>query len=125
MDAQLYRNESPGAGGFLDLALRLPLSAIDRSEVLDAGPSAFERPSVTAVGARVEVRFADGRRYAGEVDGGNGAAGRRSEWVHVGLGDDTSAPVTVTLRWRGRSGAPHEETFDVRPGRHVLMLAGR
>ena len=116
-----YRNDCPRCGAALGLHLRLPL-APSPTEVRPGHPRPGEltRP---AVGAQAVVRLADGRRFIGEVDGGNGHSGKRSPDLHFGLGAiPTGTLAKVELRWRDPQGRPHQETRQLPPGWHTLTL---
>ena len=113
-DPVFYHNDSPEAGNFLGLRLTRA-SAEARPEaagVTGGGP---------AVGAQVTVRTADGRTLLGRVDGGGGHSGKRSNEVHIGLGD-TAGPLQVQLRWRDAAGRPRERQLRLNPGWHELQL---
>ena len=56
-----------------------------------------------------------------QLDGGSGHGGYRSFEVHFGLGSFTGA-ATVHLRWRDASGQLHEQTQQLDPGVHSLVL---
>ena len=100
----LFRNQSPGAGAFLELRLVRA----------DGSP---------AIGAMARVSLPDGRRLVGQVDGGNGHSGHRSPEVHFGLGAvETSREVAVALAWRDLDGKPREATVRVLPGRQTIEL---
>lgn len=74
--AEVWRNVTPGAGGFLSVQLAQPA------------------PNGQAVGAWVEVRRGDvvSRR---EITSGGGHAGGQAGWWHFGLGADSEAEVRV------------------------------
>jgi hypothetical protein len=84
------------------------------------GPDTPGRP---AIGAEATVLLPNGRRLVGQVDGGNGHSGKRSPDLHFGLGtlpSDTALP--VELRWRDPDGQVHQETLNLTPGWHTVML---
>ena len=100
----LFRNQSPGAGAFLELRL------------LRANGS-------PAIGAVARVSLPDGRRLVGQVDGGSGHSGHRSPDVHFGLGTvETTRPLQVALAWRDVNGQPRDATLALLPGRHTIEL---
>ncbi|SDX61985.1 Repeat domain-containing protein [Amycolatopsis xylanica] len=74
-----------------------------------------------AVGAEVTVTLADGRKYIDRVDGSSGHSGRRTNQVHIGLGD-VSGPQQVHLQWRDRAGALHQQDLQLTPGWHSVQL---
>ncbi len=117
-----YHNESPDAGGFLGLRLRLP---VDRQEpatfaVAEGATARLEgRP---AIGACATVYLPDGRRLMCEVDGGNGHSGKRSPDLHFGLGGVApNTELRVDLRWRA-AGQVFERTLYLSPGWHAVLL---
>lgn len=107
-----YRNTSPGDGAYLNLKLRkdVPVSA-----------GSLPGAGTAAIGAEVTVTTPDGRTLVDRVDGGSGHAGKRSNDVHIGLGDVTG-PVEVRLQWRDTTGVVHRQTLQLTPGAHTLVL---
>jgi hypothetical protein len=119
-----YLNESPNSGVFLGLHLRLPLSrnATARTSSRLGHPGA-DTPGRPAVGAVASIELADGRRLVAQVDGGNGHSGKRSPDLLIGLGKVSSdANLKVVLRWRNPDGQVREETLQLTPGWHTVML---
>jgi enediyne biosynthesis protein E4 len=109
----LYRNECTRCGRSLVLNLS------DRTWPAAPGGAG----TVGAIGASVLVRFPDGRQLTGQVDGGSGHSGKKSQELHFGLGDvapDTN--LTVELAWRDLTGIPHHQTMVLTPGRHNVVL---
>jgi hypothetical protein len=95
-------NESPHAGQFLGLRLRI-----------------HNRP---AIGASAVVQLPGGHTMSAQVDGGSGHSGKRSPDLHFGLGQvppDTA--LNVTVRWRDLGGI-HEKRLALRPGWHTEDL---
>lgn len=113
----LYRNDCARCGESLQLLLRIPAE----SGALRIADPADRTAALTAVGAYVEMTLPSGRKVVTTVDGGNGHAGRRSGWVHAGLGGE-SGPVAVRVRWRDLSGEVRESRFTATPGRHLVLL---
>ncbi|MGH3880146.1 MAG: CRTAC1 family protein [Actinophytocola sp.] len=103
-----YENTSPKAGEYLGLRLT--------HEGSEGSP---------AVGAQVKVTTRDGRTFIQRVDGGSGHAGKRSNEVHIGLGDAGGEPVSVTVCWRDRTGEVHEQQLQLSTGWHDLQLGDR
>jgi hypothetical protein len=101
-----FRNESPHAGAFLGLRLRLPNGA-------------------PAVGAVARARLPDGRTLMAQVDGGNGHSGRRSPEIHFGLGAAENLklkPIPVEIQWRDSNGGKQRRQWELAPGWHSLQL---
>ncbi|HEX3683313.1 MAG TPA: CRTAC1 family protein [Bryobacteraceae bacterium] len=95
-------NESPHAGQFLGLRLRI-----------------HNRP---AIGASAAVQLPGGRTMCAQVDGGSGHSGKRSPDLHFGLGQlPPQTALNVTLRWRDLGGI-HEKRLALRPGWHTEDL---
>lgn len=95
-------NESPNAGQFLGLRLRIHNRA--------------------AIGAWAEVQLPSGRTMNAQVDGGTGHSGKRSPDIHFGLGQiSPDTPLKVTVRWRDIEGI-HEKRLALRPGWHMENL---
>ncbi|HVK25437.1 MAG TPA: CRTAC1 family protein [Actinokineospora sp.] len=102
-----YRNEAPNVGKSLTLCLFHE-----------------DTPGSPVVGAQAVATLPDGRKVIGRVDGGGGHSGKRSNDVHLGLGD-VSGPVQVHLTWRDRSGQRHEQDLQLAPGMHALLLGAQ
>jgi enediyne biosynthesis protein E4 len=108
--SDFFHNVSPRRGSSLQIAPRLPAAA---------GGS---RP---AVGAQATVWLPDGRRLAGQVDGGSGHSGKRAPELHFGLGKiGAGTPLRVDFRWRDGAGRVRAETIRLAPGRHTILLGG-
>jgi hypothetical protein len=112
-----YHNESPSHGAFLGLRLTRDTTPTP-SVVKDALPA----PGSPVVGAQVTVTMPGGRTRLAHVDGGSGHSGKRSQEIHIGLGDTVTGPVRVHLRWRDRSGSVHDQGLQLAPGWHALRL---
>jgi enediyne biosynthesis protein E4 len=120
--SSFYHNESPDCGAFLGLHLLLPLQEGEPAVTLErAGHPGADMRGRAAVGAAVTVSLPDGRRLISQVDGGNGHSGKRSPELHFGL-DRSEGPVSVNIRWRDPAGQAREETFELLPGWHTLVL---
>jgi hypothetical protein len=119
-----YRNESPSPGAFLGLRLTHPAGPAGPAEQAATGTAAPATGS-PVVGAQVRVTTADGRVLLGRVDGGSGHGGKRSQDVHIGLGEDVTGPVQVSLTWRDRTGKVHEQDLRLTPGWHTFELGAQ
>jgi enediyne biosynthesis protein E4 len=74
-----------------------------------------------AIGARVTVALAGGRRLVQEVDGGHGTFGAQQDHVlHFGLGADCTAEVTVAWPDAART----TQTFPVAARHHYRLVQG-
>jgi hypothetical protein len=145
-----YRNESPSKGAFLGLRLHHPAAGAATTGAATtgaattgaatAGAATAGEPAAGAaaqagaaapaagspvVGAQVRVTTADGRVLLGRVDGGSGHSGKRSQDVHIGLGEDVTGPVLVSLSWRDRTGQVHEQDLRLTPGWHTFELGAQ
>jgi hypothetical protein len=110
-----YHNAAPSPGSFLGLRL-----FHDTAAVAGAAPA----PGSPAVGTQITVTTPDGRKFIDRVDGGSGHSGKRSNEVHIGLGN-ISGPVQVHLQWRDRSGALHQQDLQLTTGWHTLQLGSQ
>ncbi|RKT87221.1 Repeat domain-containing protein [Saccharopolyspora antimicrobica] len=108
-----YQNQAPAPGSFLGLRLTHDSPSADGATPAAGSP---------VVGAQVTVTTPDGRKLLGRVDGGSGHSGKRSNDVHIGLGDGVTGPVQVHLKWRDRTGRLHEQELKLTPGWHSLQL---
>ncbi|WP_079181312.1 CRTAC1 family protein [Streptomyces sp. CB00316] len=102
-DPVFYGNVSQDTGGYLNLSLT-------------------DRAGSPVVGAQVTVTLSDGSSRLGRVDGGSGHSGKRSQDVHIGLGQEAEGPVRTHLTWRDRSGQVRTKDLQLAPGRHSLEL---
>ncbi|KJK58387.1 ASPIC/UnbV domain-containing protein [Saccharothrix sp. ST-888] len=108
-----YANKAPAPGHYLNLKLYRPASDNDPGMgLVNTGTPAY--------GATVRITTPAGSQVS-QLDGGSGHGGFRSFDVHFGLGD-YQGPVTVQLSWRDNSGAVHEQSEQLTPGTHALML---
>jgi enediyne biosynthesis protein E4 len=113
-----YRNDNPTGNNFVGLRLYLPADG-------QAGPGPDLRGvGVPAIGAQARITTADGRVHLSQVDGGSGHSGKRSFDVFTGLGK-ADTPVSVQLRWRDKGGVIHDQTIQVKPGWHDLLLGAQ
>jgi hypothetical protein len=109
-----YENKSPSQGSFVGLRLTL-----DGKQTTGTAPA----PGSPAIGAEVTVTTKDGRKHVGRVDGGSGHSGKRSNEVHIGLGEKVTGPVDVHLAWRDRDGQTHQQDLRLTPGWHCFGLS--
>jgi hypothetical protein len=109
-----YANVSPNKGEYLNLNLYRP------STDGEAG-TGLEGIGTPAYGATVRITTPSGSQIA-ELDGGGGHGGFRSFGVHFGLGSYTG-PITAQVEWRDTSGGLHQQTVQLAPGTHSLMLS--
>jgi hypothetical protein len=113
-----YHNDSPAPGAFLGLRLTHEgTSAPGTAGTLAA-------PGSPVVDAQVTATTPDGRRYVSHVDGGGGQ-GRRSDEVHIGLGQDVTGPLQVHLQWRDRTGQVRQQDLQLTTGWHSLQLGSQ
>jgi len=119
-----FRNDLPKSRPFLGL---VPIQSVAGSHreltaVHDGRPTAADQ-GWPAVGAFASITLPNGKVIVGQVDGGNGHSGRRSQDLHFGLGDiSPTADIPVHLRWRAVGGKLVEEDLTLKPGWHTLLL---
>ncbi len=119
-----FLNDSPRSGAFLGLHLRLPplKEVAGPTQVLSGHPPG-NLLGRAAIGASVSVHLPDKRRLVSQVDGGNGHSGKRSPDVHFGLGEVApGVKLPVEVNWRDASGKVHQQTFQLSPGWHTIIL---
>jgi hypothetical protein len=75
---------------------------------------------IPAIGARVTVRFADGRVVAHEHSAGSGYLSQSAPEIYIGLAD--AAPQRAEIRWP--AGATQSVDLVGRSGRIVLVSPG-
>lgn len=102
-DPVFYCNMSQDAGDFLGLNLT-------------------DEAGSPVIGAQVTVTLSDGSTRLGRVDGGSGHSGKRSQDVHIGLGQEADGPVQTRLTWRDRTGQVQNKDLQLSPGWHSLQL---
>jgi hypothetical protein len=119
-----FHNESPTEFTFLGLYLLLPIAGEDvEATSIRAGHPSAATPGRPAFGARARVHLSKDRFLASQVDGGNGHAGRRSPALHFGLGGIPSdETLQVDLAWRDMNGCLRDQTVQVTPGWHTIVL---
>jgi hypothetical protein len=117
--SSVYLNSCPRCGAFLGLHLLLPLRRGPTG--VRAGHPGADTPGRPAIGATAAVGLPDGRRLVAQIDGGNGHSGKRSTDIHIGVGASSSA-LSVELRWRDPDGHPRQETLQLTPGWHTVVL---
>ncbi|MFP5393431.1 MAG: FG-GAP repeat domain-containing protein [Gammaproteobacteria bacterium] len=85
---------------------------------------ALEARSRPALGTSVEIRLSDGRRFKAQVDGGNGHSGRRSQEIHVGLGQVRAGTTAdLVFHWRSYGGGVESAHYSAVPlGRHLFVF---
>jgi hypothetical protein len=109
-----YANAAASKGNYIDLRLYRPASGSGAGTGLaNVGAPAYD--------ATATVTTPTGGSQISQLDGGSGHGGYRSFEVHFGLGSFTGA-ASVHLRWRDASGQLHEQTLQLNPGVHSLVL---
>lgn len=111
-----YHNDSPNPGAFLGLRLTR-----DATPVAGSMPA----PGTPVIGAEATVTLPNGRTFVQRVDGGSGHSGKRSNEVHIGLGDGVTGPVQVHLQWRDTAGTVHEQDLQLTTGWHNIQLGSQ
>lgn len=109
-----YANKAPAKGDYLNLNLYRPtVDGTSHEGLVGMGTPAY--------GTTVTVTTPTGTQIS-QVDGGGGHDSYRSFGVDFGLGSYMGA-ATVHLQWRDTNGALHQETKQLMPGTHNLMLS--
>jgi enediyne biosynthesis protein E4 len=122
--SSFYHNQTPAAGAFLGLHLLLPVAG-GRAEPTRyrSGHPGGDLNGRPALGACAVVRLPEGRSLLAQVDGGNGHSGKRSFDLHFGLGKARIGPtLAVALAWRDPAGRVREESLQLTPGWHTVLL---
>jgi hypothetical protein len=107
-----YANTAPHRGNFLDLRLYRPAAG---------GGQGLSGIGTPAYDATVKITLPNGHTQVSQLDGGSGHSGFRSFDVRFGLGD-YAGPVTAHIEWRDANGRPHDQTQQINPGTHSLVL---
>lgn len=122
-DSYFYQNDCPNCGAFLGLHLLLPIDGTTNAMSIRAGHPGTDTIGRPAVGATATVTLPDGRRLINFIDGGNGQAGARSSDLHFGLRDVAAdRTISVDLHWRNAQGEVQQQTVEVIPGWHTIVL---
>jgi enediyne biosynthesis protein E4 len=109
-----YANNAPDRGHYLGLQLFRPS--------VDADPGmGLEATGTPAYGATAQITLPNGHTQVAQLDGGGGHSGKRSLEVYFGLGS-YDGPVSVHLQWRDTAGQLHQQTTQLTPGTHSLLL---
>jgi hypothetical protein len=121
-DSVFIHNECRDCGAYVDLRLlRQPEPGAPLAEVLPGHPAGVRLSP--AIGAVVTATTPDGRKFVSQVDGGNGHGGRRSQDVHIGLGQlPKDATIDVEINWRAFSGERRSTKIQVKPGWNTILL---
>jgi hypothetical protein len=116
-----YENLCSGCGGFLGLDVVHSVDGTGSGLVVrDGHPRPGERVR-PAVGAALRVVRHDGRVLIGQVDGGSGHTGKRSQELTFGLGPEGGeADVTLSLRLPG--GRVRTEQLKLAAGWHTVVV---
>jgi enediyne biosynthesis protein E4 len=122
-----YHNDSTNVGAFLGLHLLLPLAGQEDGPLRErSGHPGTDLCGRPAMGAQVRVTLPDGRKLAGQVDGGSGHSGRRSPDIHLGLGKrDPKTQLDVAVAWRDIHGHFQQTTLKLAPGWHTVLLGNQ
>jgi hypothetical protein len=109
-----YANQAPARGNFLDLNLFRPTTdGTVGAGLSNTGSPAYDTTATITTPTGTQI---------GQLDGGGGHGGFRSFQVHFGLGSYTG-PVNVHLQWRDTNGQLHQQTQQLNPGTHTLLLS--
>lgn len=109
-----YANSAPHRGSYLGLQIYRPSGNGQPGQGLEGVGS-------PAYGTTVQIST-PGHTQISELDGGSGQGGKRSFEVYFGLGSYTG-PVSVHLHWRGLNGQLYQQTLQLSPGTHNLLLS--
>ncbi|MGI8666800.1 MAG: CRTAC1 family protein [Jatrophihabitans sp.] len=109
-----YANASPSKGDFIDLRLYRPATGTG------AG-TGLANTGAPAYSAMATVSTPTGGTQISQLDGGSGHGGYRSFEVHYGLGT-AAGNATVNLQWLDAAGTKHQQTMQLAPGVHTLVL---
>jgi hypothetical protein len=120
-DSVYIHNECVDCGAFIGLHLLRQKDPGAPTRMLSGHPAGIRLPH--AIGATVLATAPDGRRFAAEVDGGNGHSGRRSFDVHIGLGDiPRETTIDLEIRWRTLTGEVRSAKLQAQQGWHTVLL---
>ncbi|WP_322942179.1 ASPIC/UnbV domain-containing protein [Actinacidiphila yeochonensis] len=126
-----YANTAADRGDYLDLNLYRPIDSGQAASEpgMDSGMGTSTDPvrsglcnlGSPAYDATVRITTPSGTQVS-QLDGGGGHGGYRSFGVHFGLGS-YMGPVSAQIQWRDTNGALHQQTLQLKPGTHSLMLS--
>ncbi|MCA9262333.1 MAG: CRTAC1 family protein [Planctomycetales bacterium] len=121
--SRFYRNDCPRPGNFLGLRFKRDLTDRTDHVAVQPGLKPVAHSTCDAIGTSVRVTLAGGHTLVGQVDGGNGHSGVRSPDLHFGLGHTSpDAAIQVSFTWRDSRGTIHNESRDMTPGWHTVLL---
>jgi len=120
-----FHNKALNAGTFVGLHLMMP-AAGGQALAVHPGHPASDVRGYPAIGTQAVVHLPGGRELIGQVDGGNGHSGKRSQELHFGLGDHPAGiPVRIDITWRDRNGQVNRKSIEVMPGWHTVLLGSQ
>jgi hypothetical protein len=120
-DSVYIHNECVDCGAFLGLHLLRQRDPAAPTIVTAGHPEGVRLPH--AIGATVLATTPDGRRFATQVDGGNGHSGRRSPDIHIGFGNiPRETIIDLEIKWRTLAGEVRTTKLQVQPGWHTVLL---
>jgi hypothetical protein len=120
-----YRNDCPNCANFLGLHLLLPVRGGEEitPQLIRSGHPGPDTRGYPVIGALARVHLPNGQQLIGMVDGGNGQSGKRSSDIHFGLGQlDSETRLSVELHWRDPDGYVNQQTLQLTPGWHTILL---
>jgi hypothetical protein len=119
-----YHNVSRSVGAFLGLHLLLPLADEAAAPLRErAGHPGVDLRGRPAICAQAQLVLPNGHKLVGQVDGGSGHSGRRSQDIHLGLGKlEPTALLDVSLKWRNTRGNVQQTSLKLTPGWHTVLL---
>jgi enediyne biosynthesis protein E4 len=121
-DSVYIHNECSKCGAFIGLhLLRTHEAGAPLTTVTSGHPIGARLPP--AIGATILVTTPDGHKFTSQVDGGNGHSGRRSQDVHIGLGElPIGALLQVEISWRTFTGERRSTKLQLRTGWSTIVL---
>lgn len=118
-----YRNRTASPDAYLVLNLRLPVAGEQEQPTQAyAGAPRLPLPTRAAVGASATFELPGQQRFTAQVDGGNGHSGASGPELHFGLGQLKASQLAVELSWRDSQGRPRQQTLQLAPGWHTVVL---
>lgn len=120
-DSYIYINNTENKQNFIGIDLTFNHETNAKNIEIHKGKQALKRKTAV-IGATLEVYLPNGEVYLTQVDGGIGHSGKRSNEIHVGLGEIKTDNLKGLLSWRDLNGKMHSKNIQLAKGWQTIIL---